>query len=76
MTSILYYVTLKENFKGGLMEEEFTGRCQRAIQELIEIRDRYNLPSHQAEFMRLKGKVEGVKLALEYYQQEQAMKEE
>jgi hypothetical protein len=49
-----------------MMDDEFVERCNKAIVQLAEL---VNAFSQESDKQRIKGKIEGVKLALDYYLQ-------
>jgi len=49
------------------MNDEFTRRCENAIKDLEDLKVPYTKNKNFMEVARLNGKIEGVKLALDYY---------
>ena len=49
------------------MNDEFTRRCEKAINDLEDLKVPYTKNKNFMEVARLNGKIEGVKLALGYY---------
>lgn len=49
------------------MENKFTQRCDKAIEELGKIATKYLSQNNLSEYCRLIGKIEGVNLAKGYY---------
>ena len=49
------------------MNDEFTRRCENAIKDLEDLKVPYIKNKNFMEVARINGKIEGVKLALDYY---------
>jgi len=49
------------------MNDEFTRRCENAIKDLEDLKVPYIKNKNFMEAARINGKIEGVKLALDYY---------
>jgi len=49
------------------MNDEFTRRCETAIRDLEDLKAPYTKNKNFMEVARLNGKIEGIKLALDYY---------
>ena len=49
------------------MNDEFTRRCEKAVKDLEYLKVPYIKNKNFMEVARINGKIEGVKLALDYY---------
>jgi len=58
------------------MNDEFTKRCENAVKDLEDLKVPYTKNKNFMEVARLNGKIEGVKLALDYYIRIQQHKQE
>ena len=58
------------------MNDEFTRRCEKAVKDLEDLKAPYTKNKNFMEVARLNGKIEGVKLALDYYIRIQQHKQE
>ena len=56
--------------EGENMElKEYLPRCYKALEELQQLRDRMERGMNELEVIRLNGKIEGLKLAISYFEE-------
>jgi predicted Zn-dependent protease with MMP-like domain len=51
------------------MEADFLKRCQEAIDKLKDLKEKHVLEGNNLESTRLVGKIDGVALAMSYYEE-------